>query len=134
MKHVVLTALLCCAPTWVSAQSIYRCGAIYTHVPCLDGRVVEATDSRTAAQRAEAKSIAISERKLASELKRDRLAQEADIKPSKASSLGDVSAPNKPTSAAERGKGHHKKGVRVTRLKEKNFNLTKPLKSKARRL
>jgi len=35
----------------VNAQPVYRCGNVYSQTPCPQGRIVEATDPRTAAQR-----------------------------------------------------------------------------------
>ena len=59
------------------AQTVYRCGNEYTSIPCPEGgRVVEATDPRSAAQRAEARRLAALERRQAEQMKKDRLAAE----------------------------------------------------------
>lgn len=61
----------------VHAQAIYRCGKTYSQTPCPDGgRIVEATDPRSAAQRAEARRIAAAERRAAAAKERERRAAE----------------------------------------------------------
>lgn len=80
MKRALLTlCLTLVAAAHAVAAPIYRCGPggkIYSQVPCADGTIVEATDPRTAAQRAEAKRIVEAERKRAAELERERKAAE----------------------------------------------------------
>lgn len=71
-------ALLAAAPA-LAAPPIYRCGAdgrTYSQVPCPEGELIEASDPRTAAQRAEAKRFAEAERRRAAELERERKAAE----------------------------------------------------------
>lgn len=58
-----------------AAAPIYRCGPdgrTYSQTPCADGTVVESTDNRTAAQRAEARRVLAAERQAAAELERER--------------------------------------------------------------
>ena len=90
------------------AQTVFRCGSVYSQTPCPQGKVVEATDSRSAAQRAEAKRVAADERKLAADMRRDRINEENAQQPAAAGSL---SAP-KPVPAAERGAAKRKKQKR----------------------
>ena len=89
--------LLCLLSTLAGAQPVYRCGNAYSQSPCpAGGRIVDATDSRTAAQRAEARRVAADERRLAAELRRDRLADEKTATPSGAASLsGPTVAPGR---------------------------------------
>src|SRR6185436_20773685 len=58
-RALAATALLSFAGCACAAQTIYRCGTegnvIYAQTPCPEGRVVEATDPRSAAQRADAR-------------------------------------------------------------------------------
>ncbi len=55
----------------------YQCGdGVYSQTPCPGGRVVEATDPRTAAQRAEARRIADEERRRGQAMERERRAAE----------------------------------------------------------
>jgi protein subunit release factor A len=87
MKLVAAALLLCFAAGGAQAQEVYRCGSAYSQTPCPQGRLVEADDSRSEAQRAEAARVAASERRLANEMRRDRLAEEAALKPALAGSL-----------------------------------------------
>ena len=108
MKHSTLALLLGLAALGATAQPVYRCGSEYSRVPCPQGRIVEATDPRTGAQRAEAQRVAASERKLAAEMRKERLADQAALKPAAASSLS-AAAPAASASAAERGHSKPKK-------------------------
>jgi hypothetical protein len=80
MKRTLLTLCLCLAAAANAVGApIYRCGPggkTYSQVPCADGTIVEATDPRTAAQRAEAKRFVEAERKRAADLERERKAAE----------------------------------------------------------
>ena len=98
----ILLAVLSCAAE--AAGPVYRCGREYSQTPCPDGRVVEATDSRTAAQRAEARRVAAQERKLAAQMVR---AQAAAQKPALAGNIGARPAPA--ASAPAKSKKKHAK-------------------------
>jgi hypothetical protein len=74
-----------------NSQVVYRCGNAYSQVPCEDGKIVEATDPRSGAQRAEAKRAVEGERRLADNMRRDRLADQ--VKPVAASSLSGAYPP-----------------------------------------
>ena len=88
----------------VHAQTVFRCGSVYSQTPCPQGKVVEATDPRSAAQRAEAKRVAADERKLAADMRRDRVAEESALQPAAAGSLSATKpAPAKAESNADRG-------------------------------
>ena len=54
----------------VHAQTVFRCGSVYSQTPCPQGKVVEATDPRTGAQRVEAGRVAADERRRAAEMRR----------------------------------------------------------------
>jgi hypothetical protein len=88
------------------AQEVYRCGSAYSQTPCPQGRLVEAADARSEAQRAEAARVAAGERRLATEMRRDRLAEEAALKPALA---GSFSAP-KAVAAAHTSPTKKKRG------------------------
>lgn len=87
MKLAAVALMFCFAVGAAQAQEIYRCGSVYSQTPCPQGRLLEADDSRSEAQRAEAARVAASERRLANEMRRDRLAEEAALKPALAGSL-----------------------------------------------
>ena len=106
MKLAAVTLMFCCAVGAAQAQEVYRCGSAYSHTPCPQGRLVEADDARSEAQRAEAARVAAGDRRLATEMRRDRLAEEAGLKPALAGSLN---AP-KAVTAADHGPSKKKRG------------------------
>ena len=109
---LVAALLLCLVSAGSPAQTIYRCGNEYTRIPCPQGQVVEATDQRTGAQRAEAVRVAAEDRRRAAEMRRERLADQAALKPASAASLSAAPAPPaRPASAAERHPSKKKRGV-----------------------
>jgi hypothetical protein len=81
MKRAPFAMLLLAAVASAQAAApIYRCGADgteYSQKPCPGGRLIDAADPRSDAQRAEAGRVAARERKLANDLERERRAQEA---------------------------------------------------------
>ena len=112
MKSAFAILALCCVTWSAGAQPVYRCGNAYSQTPCPSGgKVVDATDPRTAAQRAEGRRVVDDERRLAAEMRRERLAEQRATKPVGASSLSGP-APAVPASAAER---HHKKKRATTK-------------------
>ena len=109
---LIAALVLCFASSGSQAQTIYRCGNEYTRIPCPQGKVVDATDPRTGAQRAEALRVAADERRRAAEMRRERLADQAALKPAAAASLSAApAAPAKPASAAERHPSKKKRGL-----------------------
>ena len=67
-----LALLLCVVPFAAPAQTIYLCGGNeYTRIPCPDGRPIDALDTRSYAQRAEARRILAEEERRAKEMERD---------------------------------------------------------------
>ena len=84
---------------------VYRCGSTYSQVPCPEGRIVDATDPRSAAQRADARRIAARERQQATQMEHARREQEASRKPARATGFDSRSpAPSAAASSAERGR------------------------------
>jgi hypothetical protein len=106
MKLAATALMFCFALGGAHAQEVYRCGNVYSQTPCPQGRLVEAADARSEAQRAEAARVAASERRLATDMRRDRLAEEAALKPALAGSL---SAP-KAVATADPGPPKKKRG------------------------
>ncbi len=66
------------------AQIVYRCGTEYSQTPCPGGKILESSDPRSAAQRAEAVRVAAQDRRTAAELARERRALEAGTQPARA--------------------------------------------------
>ncbi|MEO8058039.1 MAG: hypothetical protein ABI671_06910 [Burkholderiales bacterium] len=104
MKLAAVALAFCFVLGSAQAEEVYRCGSAYSHAPCPQGRLVEATDARSEAQRAEATHVASGERRLAAEMRRDRLAEEAALKPALAGSLSASKAvPGPDTKKKKRG-------------------------------
>ncbi len=101
MKLIVAT-LLACALFAAQAQTVYRCGNAYSQAPCPQAQAVDVSDPRSATQQAEARRVADDERRLAAEMRRDRLAGERSVRHLAAASLSgarptsSVAAPERP--------------------------------------
>jgi hypothetical protein len=125
MRLAALLAALAWTVGVADAAPIYRCGPdgkTYSQVPCDGGTVVEASDPRSAAQRAEAKRIAAAERKAAAEQERERKAQEKAA--AKSTALpGNLSVPaaSAPASAPK-----PKKGAKAKQAAERDFIAVSP--------
>jgi hypothetical protein len=77
MKTFAALLLISLATSAASAQPVYRCGNTYSGTPCVGGAALaDASDTRSVAQRVEARRVAADERRLAAEMQRDRLADE----------------------------------------------------------
>ena len=94
-----IAALLMSLAAGAHAQAIYRCGDTYSQTACPRGRVVEASDPRSAAQQAEARRVAADERRLGFEMARERRAEQAALKPALASGFNSRSPLPEPTAA-----------------------------------
>ncbi|HKW82496.1 MAG TPA: hypothetical protein VJN68_01980 [Burkholderiaceae bacterium] len=126
-RWIAALALITTAVAAQAVQPVYRCGSSYSQVPCPQGRVVDATDPRSAAQRAEARRIAALERRQATQMERERREQEAAQKPAGASGFDSRSpAPEAAASSAGRGR-HQKKGSKAgKRAGDDNFTAVDP--------
>jgi hypothetical protein len=104
MKHWIPAFVLACASAAASAAPVYRCGGgTYSQTPCPGGTVVDATDPRSAAQRAEARRVAAAEKRRAREMERERLVQEKrSAKEPAIASLGPQRAASAPARAASK--------------------------------
>ena len=114
MRTACLAALFgCLFVAAVQSQPVYRCGSAYSQKPCPagDGKVVDATDPRSAAQRAEARRVVDDQKRLAAEMRRDRIADEKAIRPAAASGLNGVKAPDQAASAPGRHVAKRKRHV-----------------------
>ena len=92
-RSIVLLSLGLVAAAHALAAPIYRCGAdgrTYSQVPCAEGSIVEATDPRTAAQRAEATRFVAAERQRAAEQERERKAAAKPAAGASAASAADT--------------------------------------------
>jgi len=82
--------LLCLAASAANAQTVYRCGNAYSGAPCPQATALDAADTRTEAQRAQAVRVAADEARRGSTMERERLALLAAQKPTHAASLSGV--------------------------------------------
>jgi len=87
MKAIVAILLACTALSTAQAQTVYRCGNAYSQSPCPGAQTVEASDPRSPAQQAEGQRVADDERRLAAEMRRERLADERAVRGAAAASL-----------------------------------------------
>jgi len=105
MKHWIPALVLACASAAASAAPVYRCGGgTYSQTPCPGGTVVETTDPRSAAQRAEARRVAAAEKRRVRDMERERLVQEkrSAKEPPAIASLGPQRAASAPAKAASK--------------------------------
>lgn len=132
MKHVVAAVCLWVLAYGAQAQPVYRCGTEYSQTPCPGGKMLESSDPRSAAQRAEAVRVAAQDRKKAAELERERRSQESRAKPAQAAGFnGRPTPPETTASGAERGKV--KKASKSKPVKKADFVAVEPGSSKKRR-
>lgn len=120
-----VVALLAAVAGRADAQTIYRCGNEYTRVPCANGRVLESSDPRTAAQRAEARKLVADEKRLGAELERRRRRDEAALKPAQAASLSAAPAASAAASAPKK-KSAKKRHRTVESAETRDFVATVP--------
>ena len=123
---VSLAAVVAAVPA--AAQTVYRCGNEYTSTPCPEGgRVVEATDPRSAAQRAEARRLAALERRQAEQMKKDRLAAEkAQHNPAMVSGFDSRASATPPQAASAPAKGKTKKKSKPKDASQDGFTAVDP--------
>jgi hypothetical protein len=75
IRRCTVLVLALAASAAGAATPIYRCGNTYSQAPCAGGHVIEASDPRSAAERAEARRVAERERQLAAEREAERRRQ-----------------------------------------------------------
>lgn len=129
MRHALpLVLLLACGSAL--AAPIYRCGKTYSQTPCPEGgAVVEATDPRSAAQRAEARRIAAADRKAAADADRERKAKEQAASTAPVS-LSPPAAASAPASVPASGR---KKAGKAKPPADKDFTAVAPREKAARK-
>ena len=59
-----------------AAQTVYRCGNAYSHVPCAEGVAVNTDDARSAAQKAQSEQAQARDQRAAKAMEKGRLAEE----------------------------------------------------------
>ena len=131
MKRILALAL-CLVALAASAQPVYRCGHEYSRTPCPQGKMVEATDTRTAAQRAEARRVAQREQKLAQDMENDRAAEQAKIRPASAGSLSGSPKAAQPAAGEKAPSSSKKKRKGSKAGKTEDFSAVAPAAKKAK--
>ena len=136
MKQVLMVLWLAgMLPLAHAATMIYKCGPggrEFSQRPCADGTVVEGTDGRTAAQRAEAVKMVEQERRKATELERERRAQEK-AKPAAAAEINGLARPAAAAASAPEQTGARKKTSKTTvktKQPDKDFVAIEPVAAK----
>lgn len=80
MHHGISNAIIIIAisvvSTWANAQKAYRCGNSYSQTPCADGKSLDLTDNRTAAQQKQAVAATANRAEEVAVLEKARLARE----------------------------------------------------------
>ena len=77
MRSALYAFLLLAVAGTAGAQAVYRCGSVYSHAPCAGAVTVSQAPERSAADAARASSQAQRDGKLAAEMEKTRLQQEA---------------------------------------------------------
>ena len=115
---LLLFLLLPMAAVTATATPIYRCGQTYSQTPCAGGKLIDSADPRTAAQRAEARRASEREKKLATQMERDRLGQVAASAPA----AGTLDARPAASAPKEAAKGRKKPAKAVKPAKAASGN------------
>jgi hypothetical protein len=118
MKRFSLACLLVFSTSTVFAQTtVYRCGPdgkTYSQEPCKGGKRVDASDTRTEAQRADSLATTAADKKRADAMENERKAREAAQKPATASGFNSrPAAASDPVKAEDKGKRHKKRVKKV---------------------
>lgn len=132
MKLAAICMLFMLASQVQAAGPIYRCGNEYSQVPCPGGKVLESSDPRSAAQRAEAKRVATEDRRRAKAMERERLAQEKAAKPALAGGIKSPPA-DETASSVKRGNNLRLRGTKAKAAGEEDFVAVEPAKPKPKK-
>lgn len=124
MKRLAAACFLLFSTTLACAQAtVYRCGPdgkTYSQEPCKGGKKIDASDTRTEAQRADSMATTAADKKRADALERERKALEAAQKPATASGFNSRPAATADTvTAADKGKRQKKRTKKVAGDKPK---------------
>jgi hypothetical protein len=124
MKRLAVASFFLLFTTVSFAQAtVYRCGPdgkTYSQEPCKGGKKIDASDTRTEAQRADSLATTAADQKRADALERERKVREAAQKPSAASGFNSRPAAASDTASAEdKGKRHKKRAKKVAGDKPK---------------
>ncbi len=114
IRIVFIVAIGCLAASAASAQTVYRCGSEYAHVPCADGRLIDVSDPVTAERRAEARAETHREERLGEAMARERRAEASAFRPAMAANIGPAKAAATKAPATAKRKAKAKKRLGET--------------------
>jgi hypothetical protein len=136
MKHAaVFVLLLSGLASALAAAPIYRCGPdgrVYSQTPCEGGRLIEAADPRSEAQRIEARRVAARERKAANDMERERRAQQAAQEPAAAAGFNGRPAARSEPAAPQRTHAKQKHRGAKPKQGREDFVAVAPRSAKAK--
>ena len=127
MNNCMSVVLVCTALAWVApaaaqgTKNIYRCGNTYSQQPCADGKLVAASDSRSAAQKSQTDDATKRDAKAADAMEKARVKEEAKPVPVGMPAATQASAP-KDTKKYER------KPKKTKSKKDEHFTAVAPPK------
>jgi hypothetical protein len=127
MNNYMTVALVCTALAWVAPataqgmKNIYRCGNTYSQQPCADGKLVAASDSRSAAQKSQTDDATKRDAKAADAMEKARVKEEAKPVP-----VGMPAA--NPASAQKDNKKSERKPKKAKSKKDEHFTAVAPPK------
>lgn len=128
MNRVTLAALFWMAvaafPPGVNAQNVFKCGDSYSQSPCPGGAVIDASDSRSPAQKAQTDAATSRDARAAEALEKYRLKQEALSRtaptPPEKSAANEGPATTRKTSTKKKTKKSEYFTAKVAAEKKKN--------------
>jgi hypothetical protein len=127
MNNYMTVALVCTALGWVApataqgTQNVYRCGNTYSQQPCADGKLVAASDSRSAAQKSQTDDATKRDAKVADAMEKARLKEEAKPVPVGMPAATQASAPKD-------AKKSDRKAKKAKSKKDEHFTAVAPKK------
>ncbi|MEY4884417.1 MAG: hypothetical protein RIS34_2271 [Pseudomonadota bacterium] len=77
LRFAIFLIATCTILTRADAQNVFKCGDSYSQTPCPGAALIDANDNRTGTQKAQADTATVRTAKLADQMEKDRLAQEA---------------------------------------------------------
>ena len=76
LQFAIFLIASCAMMTGAEAQKVFKCGTVYSQIPCSDGAGIEAKDNRTSTQKAQADANTVRTAAIANQMEKERLAQE----------------------------------------------------------
>jgi|KBSMisStandDraft_5_1062788.scaffolds.fasta_scaffold354343_2 hypothetical protein len=106
--HVIVAVVAALAGPVAKAETVYRrCGHEYSDVACARGVELDVGAAPSAQRLAEARQVALSEKRLAAEMTNDRREREAALRPAVATAIGHERSPE--AQPATKAKAKHVK-------------------------